>query len=99
VAAFFPGGSHSVLSSQVAITIPHYYALCSARCILRCFLIYNGLRIKPVSFRGEAAASSQLELPAMHGTCEHAIFYMGEARQVGLQVGTAALDAVAMAFP
>src|SRR5579885_3695321 len=35
----------------------------------------------------------------MHGAGEHAVLDLGEARQVGLEVGTAALDAVAVAFP
>src|SRR5579885_1064809 len=35
----------------------------------------------------------------MHGAGEHAVLDFGEARQVGLEVRAAALDAVAVALP
>ncbi len=44
-------------------------------------------------------SGGQLELPAMHGAGEDAVLDFGEASQVGFQMGAAALDAVAVAFP
>ena len=38
-------------------------------------------------------------MPAVHGAGQDAVLDFGEACQVGLQVGAAALDAVAVAFP
>src|SRR5947207_15333602 len=49
--------------------------------------------------RGEALAGGQLELPAMHSTGEDALLYLAETCKVGLEMWTAALDAVAIALP
>ena len=47
---------------------------------------------------GEAFAGGKLKLPAVHGAGEDAVLYFAEAREIGLEVGAAALDAVAVAF-
>src|SRR5215469_7309254 len=62
-------------------------------------LICNGLRIERVALRSEAAPRSQLELPAVHGAGQHTILNLCEAREIGLQVRAAPLDAIAVAFP
>ena len=49
--------------------------------------------------RGEALAGGQLELPAMHGTGEDAVLYLAKTCKIGLEMWTAALDAVAIALP
>src|SRR5437868_5459556 len=45
--------------------------------------------------RGEAAARRELELPAVQRARQDAVLDHAEARQIGLQVRAAALDAVA----
>src|SRR5215469_222449 len=97
--ACFPDELHTAFFSLMPLTTCCCRAFCAALCIDRRFLLCNGLRIESMPLRGEAAASSQFELPAVHCTGEHTIFYLRKARQVGLQVGTAALDAVAVALP
>src|SRR5260221_11273465 len=62
-------------------------------------LIRNRLRIERMALRSEAAPRSQLKLPAVHGASQHAIFNLCKAREIGLQVRAAPLDAIAVAFP
>jgi len=52
-----------------------------------------------MAFGGEATSGGQLELPAVHGACENAIFYVSKAREVSFQVGATALNAITMALP
>src|SRR2546421_7311672 len=66
---------------------------------LFCFLLSDGLRVEWMSLRSQAATGGQLELPAVHGAGEDAVLNFGEAGQVGFQMGAAALDAIAVAFP
>ncbi len=99
MATCFPDELHIVLPGLMPIITCHCRVFHTALYSGRCFLVCNRLRIESMPLGGEAAASSQFELPAVHCTSEHAIFYMRKARQVGLQMGTTALDAVAVAFP
>src|SRR5260221_3102511 len=71
---------------------------CCAGYLLRP-LIRNRLRIERVALRSKAAPRSQLKLPAVHGASQHAILNLCEAREIGLQVRAAPLDAIAVAFP
>src|SRR6266478_3559070 len=105
VATCFPDELHIVLPGLMPITTCHCRVFRTAlgRSPIyrgtRCFLVCNRLRIESMPLGGEAAASSQFELPTVHCTSEHTIFYMRKARQVCLQMGTTALDEVAVAFP
>src|SRR5258708_11062340 len=71
---------------------------CCAGSLLRP-LIRNRLRIERVALRSKAAPGSQLKLPAVHGASQHAILNLCKAREIGLQVRAAPLDAIAVAFP
>ncbi len=48
---------------------------------------------------GEAFAGGKLKLPAVHGAGEDAVLYLGETRKISLEVGAAALNTIAVAFP
>ena len=63
------------------------------------FFTRNRLRIEWMALGSEAAPGSQFKLPAMHCAGQHAVLDAGEARQVGFEVGAAALDAIAVALP
>ena len=63
------------------------------------FFLVNGLGIERVAFRGQAASGCQFKLPAVHCAGQDAVLYFGEAGQVGFEMGAAALDAIAVAFP
>src|ERR1700730_7640362 len=63
------------------------------------FWLLNRLRVQRMSLRGQTASGGKLELPAVHGQCQHPVLDFGEARQVGFQVRAAALDAVTVALP
>ena len=75
------------------VPITALYIICSSH------FFYDGLRVESVAIRGKAASGGQLELPAVHGACQNAIFYVSKAREVSFQVGTTALDAITMALP
>src|SRR6266567_7424566 len=48
---------------------------------------------------GQALACCQFKLPAVHSTCQDTILNLAKTREVGLEMGAAPLDAVAIAFP
>src|SRR5260370_26441022 len=99
---------------QILRVIPAVVALCSdvlsccfligwldilTRFISNRFWLRNRLSVEWMSLGSQTSSGGELELPAMHGAGQHAVFEFGEARQVCFQVRAAALDAVAVALP
>src|SRR5437899_2511687 len=52
-----------------------------------------------MTFGGQAATGLQIELPTMHRTGQHSLLNFAKTRQIGLEVGTTALDAIPVTFP
>src|SRR5258708_4978255 len=63
------------------------------------FRFAKRLRVERMALRGQAASGFQIELPAMHRAGQYAVLNFCKARQVGLEMRTAALNAIAVALP
>ena len=57
------------------------------------------LCVERMALGGQTAPGLQIKLPAMHCAGQDAILNLRKARQISLQVRTAALDAVTVSFP
>jgi len=97
VTALFSNGLHVISIGLVQIISFSIFWLVLYVCSSR--FCCDGLCVKAMAFGGEAASGGQLELPAVHGACQNAIFYVSEAREVSFQVGATALNAITMALP
>src|SRR5258706_4894152 len=63
------------------------------------FCTIQALREELAIIGSQASACGQFKLPTMHGTCQDTVLDLAKACEIGLEMWTAALDAVAIAFP